>query len=153
MSRKVSPSPGLTLDISIQLRSAGRQVRLRDTKRQVHDLLLPKHIRAPDPKAKKKRSSTMVSQGSARDHGWKGKTHIAGVVFQPPVRSEGFNIFAEDFSIPMDYPRVDTNYCLGGCQYVADDTRYIHTPSGINRLSISMPPAGVTLGRLMPTAG
>jgi len=141
-------------DISIQLISKYHLVFIyREGNRQ--SILLPRHVRAPDPKVKKYRSAEHCRQyeayiGGIRDH---GLTHIASLIFQPSVWPEGIGIVSKNFGVLMNNPRIHTNNCLATVSLHRLPERPSLTPSGIYLPSTAIPPTGVTRGRLIPTAG
>ena len=119
-SSKLRKRVGINFDISIQLRSMNLFSTLCAICGQKHCcwkfwvdfpyLLLPRHMRAPEPKAKKKRSRGKSVLGRYAYTHWRG-THIASLS-QPAFRIERFHIFAKDFCIPVHDPWVDTDHYL-----------------------------------------
>lgn len=118
--------------------------------RQAKHLLLPRHIRAPEPKVKKKRPGQVSGVNFSM-----GTTTYACLPCPPS---------ANDLGGSPPRPRRKP-LCCGGppkdwlrrqstsSQRSLFNENNEHTPAGMKVSAMLTPPAGVTRGKLMPTAG
>jgi hypothetical protein len=102
---------GTSFVISIQLRSAEALAAIMIPSGLI--ILLPRHMRAPAPNAKKKRSvkGQLVNDSSPQYHE-RRCTELPSFALQPSLGPERFAIFAEDFFLPMYNPRIRSDDCL-----------------------------------------
>jgi hypothetical protein len=81
-------------------------------------------------------------------------THVSRVLLQPAVWAEVLDVFAVDLFVTVNHPWVGPDNSLFSSQRGSFRKDSIeHTPSGMKVSAMVAPPAGVTRGKLMPTAG
>lgn len=56
--------------------------------------------------------------------------HIAYILLEPSLRSEGLDVFAVDFFVAVDDPGVGADYCATGDVFAADFEAFCWYDSG-----------------------
>lgn len=142
---------GISLDISIQLMSADDAISYHPMRCGTTGTYFSLGT-CERPNRTRKRND-LAKSAQSRSPSIQQHTHVSRILLQPTVRAEVFNVFTVHLFVTMNHPRIGAYDSLLGYQYGVMNDSGEHTPAGMKVFAMVAPPAGVTRGKLMPTAG